>query len=501
MDRKHVLPLLEEVMEIRASVEQEGDWLFDEWDRRPIRDAYRNSARNLAYYMAFRKKDMRELQEKLIPWGVSSLGRLEADVLGTLNAVTRTLGYIADEDVGEVDYRSSDSFLERNLALRRNSDNIFGPPRNGRDTRILVTMPTAAGSDYELVRTLITSGMNMARINCAHDDEETWSGMIGNIREAEEQTGLDCRILMDISGPKIRTKHLLTSMRNPKLGVGERFLLSGAESMTLPKDVEIALNTSVPEVIEKMEPGQKIKIDDGHIEAEAVEKTDSGIICEVERTVKEGGVKVKTEKGINLPDLDFKLPVLTKKDLKDLDFATRHADAIAFSFIKDTEDIDLIEEALAERLPEDRKDTPSIAKIETPEGIRNLPDIIQRAAGARPFGVMLARGDLAVEIGYERLSEIQEELLWICEAAHVPVVWATQVVESLVKTGIPTRSEISDVVAGSRSECIMLNKGEYIADGVQVVSEILEKFEDHHYKKTAMLRALGIANHTFDNKE
>ena len=432
MDRKKALPLLEEVMEIRDSVEQEGRWLFDEWDRIPIREGYRDSARNLAYYMAFRRKDMRELQEKLIPWGVSSLGRLEADVLGTLNAVTRTLGYIADEDVGDVDYRSSDSFLDRNLALRRNSDDIFGPPRNARDTRILVTMPSAAGSDYGLVRTLIESGMNMARINCAHDDADTWAGMIKNIRKAEEETGLDCRILMDISGPKIRTKHLLTSMRNPKLGVGERFLLSDAESMTLPKNIEIALNTSVPEVIEKMEPGQKIKIDDGHIEAEAVEKTDGGIICEVERTVKEGGVKVKTEKGINLPDLNFKLPVLTKKDLKDLDFATRHADAIAFSFIKDTGDIDLIEEALAERLPDDRKNIPSIAKIETPEGIRNLPDIIQRAAGARPFGVMLARGDLAVEIGYERLSEIQEELLWICEAAHVPVVWATQVVESLV---------------------------------------------------------------------
>ncbi|CAM2843376.1 pyruvate kinase [Salinicoccus roseus] len=500
MDRKKALPLLEEVMEIRASVEQEGDWLFKEWDSTPIREGYRNSARNLAYYMAFRRKDMRELQEKLIPWGVSSLGRLEADVLGTLNAVTRTLGYIADEDVGEADYRSSDSFLDRNLALRRNADDIFGPPRNGRDTRILVTMPSAAGSDYELVKTLVESGMNMARINCAHDDADTWSGMIGNIRKAEGETGLECRVLMDISGPKIRTRHLLTSMRNPKLKVGERFLLSGAESMTLPKKVEIALNTSVPEVIGKITPGQKIKMDDGHIEAEAVEQTDDGIICEVERTVKEGGVKVKTEKGINLPDLDFKLPVLTEKDYRDLDFAVQHADAIAFSFIKDVEDIDLIEDALSERLPEDRKGIPSIAKIETPEGIRNLPDIIQRAAGSRPFGVMLARGDLAVEIGYERLSEIQEELLWICEAAHVPVIWATQVVESLVKTGIPTRSEISDVVAGSRAECIMLNKGEYIADGVGVVSEILEKFEDHHYKKTSMLRALGIANHTFDNR-
>ncbi|MFC3418751.1 pyruvate kinase [Salinicoccus hispanicus] len=501
MNRKDAQILFREVMDVRASVRQEGDALFSEWSRNGIREVYRNSARNLAYYMAFRSKDMRELQEKLIPWGLSSLGRLEADVMGTLNAVVCTLGHITGEDVGDIDYRSSDSFLERKQALRKNSDEIFGPAHEGRDTRILVTMPSEAGGDYNLVRQLVESGMNMARINCAHDDASVWSGMIENIRKAADETGLSCRILMDISGPKIRTRHLLTSKRNPKLDVGERFLLSGDESMTLPQDIEVALNTSVPEMIDRIAVGQNIKMDDGHIEAEAQERVDQGVICEVIRTVKVGGVKVKTEKGINLPDLDFKLPVLTEKDYKDLDFAAQHADAIAFSFIKDMEDIDLIESALCERLARGSEDLPIIAKIETPEGIRNLPDIIQRAAGARPFGVMLARGDLAVEIGYERLSEIQEEVLWICEAAHVPVIWATQVVESLVKTGIPTRSEISDVVAGSRTECIMLNKGEYIADGVQVVADILGKFEDHHYKKTAMLRSLSIAKNTFDRKQ
>src|SRR5699024_7600424 len=112
---------------------------------------------------------------------------------------------------------------------------------------------------------------------------------------------------------------------------------------------------------------------------------------------------------------------------------------------------------------------PTIAKIETTEGRRTLPAIIQQAARARPFRVMQARRELAVETGYERLSEVQEELLWICDSAHIPVISATQVVESLVKTGIPTRSEISDVVAGSRAECIMLNKGDYIVDGVEVV--------------------------------
>src|SRR5699024_8849024 len=337
-----------------------------------------------------------------------------------------------------------------------------------------------------------------ARINGAHDNSEVWGAMIENIREAEKNTGHTCRVLMDISGPKIRTKTLLTTKRNPKVKEGERFLISGQTSMTLPKGIELAVNTSVPEVLGKMKKGQVVKLDDGHIEAEVTETVDGGVICEVVRTVKENGVKVKTEKGINIPDVDYKLDVLTEQDCKDLDFATVHADVIAFSFIKDKDDIDLIEAALRDRLTDDRRDLPTIAKSETTEGIRNLPEIIQQAAGARPFGVMLARGDLAVETGYERLSEVQEELLWICEAAHVPVIWATQVVESLVKTGIPTRSEISDVVAGSRAECIMLNKGDYIVEGVEVVGDILKKFENHQYKKTSMLRSLSIARGTFE---
>ncbi len=490
--------LLEKVMEVRQCVIEEGDRLYDRWNETPIRDAYEDSARNLAYYMAFRKRDLRELQERLIPWGVSSLGRLEADVLGTLNAVTKTLGSITGEDVGGIDYRSSATFRERNEALKNNAEKMFGENRHDRGERILVTMPTEAGTDYALVESLVGAGMNMARINCAHDDPETWEAMIENIRESEKKTGHTCRVLMDISGPKIRAKMLLTTKRNPKVKEGERFLISNKQSMTLPKGIEIALNTSVPEVLDKIKTGQTIKLDDGHIEAEVTETSGDGVLCEVTRTVKENGVRMKTEKGINIPEVDYKLPVLTAQDYKDLDFAVHHADVIAFSFIKDKQDIDLIEEALTEKLPDDRKDIPTIAKIETTEGMTNLPDIIQRAAGIRQFGVMLARGDLAVETGYERLSEVQEELLWICEAAHIPVIWATQVVESLVKTGIPTRSEISDVVAGSRAECIMLNKGDYIVDGVEVVSDILKKFEVHQYKKTSMLRSLGIAREAFE---
>jgi pyruvate kinase len=108
-------------------------------------------------------------------------------------------------------------------------------------------------------------------------------------------------------------------------------------------------------------------------------------------------------------------------------------------------------------------------------------------------GVMIARGDLAVECGFERLAEIQEEILWICEAAHIPVIWATQVLETLAKTGRPSRAEITDAAMGERAECVMLNKGPHIDRAVAVLDDILRRMEGHQRKKSARLRALRLA--------
>jgi pyruvate kinase len=104
---------------------------------------------------------------------------------------------------------------------------------------------------------------------------------------------------------------------------------------------------------------------------------------------------------------------------------------------------------------------------------------------------MIARGDLAVEVGYERLAEIQEEILWLCEAAHVPVIWATQVLETLVKKGIPSRAEMTDAAMGERAECVMLNKGPYIAEAVTILDDVLQRMQAHQIKKSPQLRALN----------
>ena len=134
-----------------------------------------------------------------------------------------------------------------------------------------------------------------------------------------------------------------------------------------------------------------------------------------------------------------------------------------------------------------------MAKIETVQAFKNLGEIIMTAASKNPFSVMIARGDLAVESGYVRLAELQEELLWICEAASIPVVWGTEVLGSLISNGVPTRSEITDAARSAHAEVVMLNKGEHIVEAVALIDQILSKMEDHSYKKTPKLRQLDVA--------
>jgi pyruvate kinase len=184
------------------------------------------------------------------------------------------------------------------------------------------------------------------------------------------------------------------------------------------------------------------------------------------------------------------LSPLTPDDLPALDFAVDHADIIGYSFVQTADDISALHRELATRRSDWRR-LGLVAKVETPRAVRNLPELIARAAAAQPFGVMIARGDLAVEIGFERLAEMQEEIMWICEAAHVPVVWATQVLERFVKKGSQSRGEMTDAAMAARAECVMLNKGPFVADAVTVLDSLLARMEAHQHKKTPQLRALN----------
>ena len=204
------------------------------------------------------------------------------------------------------------------------------------------------------------------------------------------------------------------------------------------------------------------------------------------------GEKLGADKGINVPETVLRLPSLMKEDLEALKFVVQNADIVSYSFVRSEADVRELQSRLADLGAGEKLGI--VLKIETREGFDHLPRLLLTAMRSRAVGVMIARGDLAVECGYERLAEVQEEILWICEAAHLPVIWATQVLESLAKNGIPSRAEITDAAMGERAECVMLNKGPFIVTAVRILDDILRRMQAHHEKKVSMLRELHMAD-------
>jgi pyruvate kinase len=241
-----------------------------------------------------------------------------------------------------------------------------------------------------------------------------------------------------------------------------------------------------PAVVDQLRHGDPVWIDDGKVGAIVEKVTREGALLRVSHAAP-GGVRLNADKGLNFPQSQLDLPSLSAKDLTDLDFVCAHADLVGFSFVEDMEDMEALMQALAAR---GATGLPIVAKIETATAVRNLPDLMFGTLGRHPLGVMIARGDLAVELGNVRTAEIQEEILWLCEAAHVPVIWATQVLETVAKKGLRSRGEFTDAAMGVRAECVMLNKGPYIVDAVRALDAVLTRMQDHQRKKSSRLRAL-----------
>jgi len=271
--------------------------------------------------------------------------------------------------------------------------------------------------------------------------------------------------------------------RELKPGAPARFDAKG--NLIAPAHIGITL----PEFFECVRAGEPVWFDDGKIGGVVSEASADKVTVSITHA-RPTGEKLAAEKGVNVPETNLRLPPLTEADLRLLKFIVAHADMIGFSFVRKEEDVRLLQKHLTDLGGEHLG---IVLKIETRQGFEDLPRLLLAAMRSRAVGVMIARGDLAVECGYQRLAEAQEEILWICEAAHMPVIWATQVLESLAKSGIPLRSEITDAAMGERAECVMLNKGPYIVEAVRSLDDILRRMLFHQDKKRSMLRKLHVA--------
>jgi pyruvate kinase len=252
---------------------------------------------------------------------------------------------------------------------------------------------------------------------------------------------------------------------------------------------------TLPSVFAYVRVGERIMFDDGAIAGRISHVTPDALTVTI-TDADAAGSKLRCDRGINLPDSTIELPPIDADDERDLAFVAEHADLVGFSFVRRPADVI----ALHERLDLlGRRDLGVILKIETRDAFERLPQLLLAAMRRPLVGVMIARGDLAVECGWERLAEVQEEILWICEAAHLPVVWATQVLDQLAKRGRPSRAEITDAAMGGRAECVMLNKGPHLGDAVETLDDILRRMEAHQTKKRPMLRPLALATR-FDER-
>lgn len=482
--REQFKELLDQMTALRAGIADEAEALLRAWGGVEALGGFAPAAANLADYLALRRHDLSDLQRRLARFGLSSLGRSEARVRLALDTLICTLQRLAGEAAAP--YPSAAAMQEGEETLRAECDRIFGPAQRGPHARVMATLPSEAAGDPALVKKLVAAGMDCARINCAHDDSAAWARMIANIRAAERELARPCRILMDIAGPKCRVERVRAPQKY-RTHRGDRFLLL-ANLDKQPKG-RIAIEPSFPQLVDELAPGAEVWINDGKIGARVVAKTKGEAELEV-FSARAKGERLKPEKGMNFPTTELKLSPLTPKDLHDLDFVAQYADLVGFSFVQRPADVALLQDQLAARRG-DSPPQPLVLKIETPLAVHNLPRLVLASAKRNPTAVMIARGDLAVELGFARMSEMQEEMLWLCEAAHVPVIWATQVLDGFVREGVMSRSETTDAAMAQRADCVMLNKGPHLGEGIAHLRDILLRMDRHYAKKFARFTPLA----------
>ena len=577
-----------------------------------VHPSHRLSAANLLDYLTLRQYDLRDVQLVLAELGLSSLGRSEEHVITSLERVIDNLHVLSG--VGQQSRtEAAVSFAQGRAILATNADALLGPLRRERSTRILVTMPSEAATNLDLVTQLMRQGMDCARINCAHVDEPTWLAMVDNIHRAATSVARHCPILMDLPGPKLRTGPIeegpkvlrlrptrdargrvsaparavlsatcartgprhdgsalvpvpqrwlnelrvddlvtlrdtrgarralrviainaqgaaievddttyletgtvlrapggrsaevgdleplvlsltlhvgdtltLTRDLTPARATGDRATSTSAGTTPSSHPVRARIGCTSSEVLDALDVGHRVFFDDGRIGG-VVTATRSGEADILITSAAQRGAKLKAEKGINVPDSELQLAALGPDDERILAFVVQHADLVELSFAQSVADIVSLQEHLA-RLAS--RDLGIIIKIETVRGFNALPDMLLAAMANERVGVMVARGDLAVECGFERLAEVQEEILWLCDAAHIPVIWATEVLDQMARTGQPSRAEVSDAAMAGRAECVMLNKGPYIEEAVAALDDIISRMSTHQNKKMNLLRRL-----------
>ena len=334
-------------------------------------------------------------------------------------------------------------------------------------TKVVCTMGPNT-NDRELMKKLMENGMDVARFNFSHGDHEEQKGRMDLLKELREELHTNTAILLDTKGPEIRTGVLKD---------GKRIMLEAGAQFTLTVDDIVGdqnkVSITYAGLVEDVEAGKVILIDDGLIELKVLRKTEKDIVCEVIN-----GGELGEKKGVNVPNVSVRLPAITEKDRDDIRFGVEQGiDFIAASFVRNAECVLEIKAFLKEL---NAPFIPIIAKIENAEGIKNIDEIIRAADG-----IMVARGDLGVEIPAEEVPYLQKMLIQKCNSNFKTVITATQMLDSMIRNPRPTRAEVTDVANAvyDGTDAVMLSgetaQGKYPLEALQMMVHIIENTEQH----------------------
>lgn len=583
-----------------------------------VAENHRDGAVNLVHYAELRQHDIRSVQGGLASIGATRLSTAEPAVLARLQAARNVLSAYNGEPLKYTDVEVRDAFALADDILEDHATDLFGYSSDETHSRIMVTLPTEAGDDPDLVRGFVDAGMELARINCAHDGPDVWKRMIDHVHTAAREAGREIKVAMDLAGPKVRTGQIapgpevgrarvtrdetglvltpskiwltandlpedehppvpadlpgrptlplrvdrpwlegltegdvidlwdnrdskrtftVTRLENGgvlaegqqnayitnstllqcdytksrvsgvpateqklRLHVGDTLILTDDQTPARPEPGRTPrIGCTLPEAVRAIEVGQRVLFDDGSIAGRAVDKRDNGEHTEVELTIDyagPNGTNLAAYKGINLPETVLPLPSLTEEDIEAFRFVAEYGDIANVSFIRDTDDVAFVLDTLEQIAqesdnPERVRQLGIVLKIETIPAYENLCQVLLAGMRHPNLGIMIARGDLAVELGFDRMAEVPRLIAQMAEAAHVPVAMATQVLESLAKSGLPTRAEITDAAYALRSEAVMLNKGPHITDAIRILHTLSTKLGRSQRKNRQMLRQIG----------
>jgi len=339
-----------------------------------------------------------------------------------------------------------------------------------RRTKIVCTLGPSSNTE-EKIDKLVRNGMNIARINFSHGTHEDNGKVIQNVRKVADRYGVSLPIVADLQGPKIR----IGTMKDggQEVASGDYVTLTTEDVEGTSETIPVDYNGLIDDAVE----GNRLLIDDGLLELKVIKKKESSLVAQVVV----GGL-LKSRKGLNLPDVDLSMASLTEKDIKDLEYAvSQGVDYVAMSFVRSAEDI----QEVISRVRAKGSNAGIIAKIEKPEAITVIDDIIEESSG-----IMVARGDLGIEIASERVPMVQKNIIDKCRQAGKPVITATQMLDSMIENPRPTRAESSDVANAvlDGTDAVMLSgetaAGDYPVEAVKTMDKIcglVEKDADHIY--------------------